>query len=42
MFQCNEQVEMSKFLYGLENTWMAIIDSQLYIIDRLSLDVSLE
>ena len=42
MFQCNEQVEMNKFLYGLEYTWMAIIDSQLYIIDRLSLDVSLE
>ena len=42
MFQCNEQVEMNKFLYGLENTWIAIIDSQLYIIDRLSLDVSLE
>ena len=38
MFQCNEHVEMSKFLCSLAGTWMAIIhvDSQFYIIDSLS------
>ena len=38
IFQCNERVEMNKFLC----TWMTIIDSLFYIIDSLSLDVSLE
>ena len=28
MFQCNEHVEMDKFLCSLACTWMAIIDSQ--------------
>ena len=42
MFRCNEHVEMSKFLCSLACTWMTIIDSQCYIIDSLSLDVSLE
>ena len=42
MFQYNEHVEMNKFLCSLACTWMAIIDSQFYIIDSLSLDVSLE
>ena len=42
MFQCNEHVEMNKLLCSLACTWMKIIDSQLYIIDSLSLDVSLE
>ena len=42
MFQCNEPVEMNKFLCSLACTWMTIIDSQFYIIDSLSLDVSLE
>ena len=42
MFQCNAHVEMNKFLCSLACTWMAIIDSQLYIIDSLSLDVSSE
>ena len=42
MFQCNEHVEMVKFSCSLACTWMAIIDSQFYIIDSLSLDVSLE
>ena len=42
MFQCNEHVEMNKFLCSLACTWMTIIDSQFYIIDSLSLDVSLE
>ena len=42
MFQCNEHVEMNKFLCSLACTWMPIIDSQFYIIDSLSLDVSLE
>ena len=41
-FQCNEHVEMNKFLCSLACTWMIIIDGQLYIIDSLSLDVSLE
>ena len=38
MFQCNEHVEMNKFLCSLACTWMKIIDSQFYIIDSLSLD----
>ena len=42
MFHCNEHVEMSKFLCSLAYTWMTIIDSQFYIIDSLSLDISLE
>ena len=42
MFQCNEYVEMNKFLCNLACTWMTIIDSQFYIIDSSSLDVSLE
>ena len=42
MFQCNEHVEMNKFFCSLACTWMTIIDSQFYIIDSLSLDVSLE
>ena len=33
MFQCNEHVEMNKFLCSLACTWMTIIDSQFYIID---------
>ena len=37
-----EHVEMNKFLCSLACTWMTIIDSQFYIIDSLSLDVSLE
>ena len=35
MFQCNEHVEMNKFLCSLACTWMTIIDSQFYIIDSL-------
>ena len=42
MFQCNEHVEMETFLCSLACTQMAKIDSQFYIIDSLSLDVSLE
>ena len=42
MFQCNENVEMNKFLCSLACTWMTIIDNQFYITDSLSLDVSLE
>ena len=42
MFQCNEHVEMNMFLCSLACTWMTIIDSQFYIIDSVSLDVSLE
>ena len=42
MFQCNEYVEMNKFLCSLACTWMTIIDSQFNIIDSLYLDVSLE
>ena len=42
LFQCNEHVEMNKFLCGLTCTWMTIIDSQFYIIVSLSFDVSLE
>ena len=42
MFQCNEHVEMNKLLCSLACTWITIIDSQFYIIDSLSLDVSLE
>ena len=33
MFQCNEHVEMNNFLCSLACTWMAIIESQFYIID---------
>ena len=40
--QCNEHVEMNKFLCSLSCTWMTIIDNQFYIIDSLSLDVSFE
>ena len=42
MFQCNEHVEMNNFLCSLACTWMTIIDSQFYIIDSSSLDVSFE
>ena len=42
MFQCKENVEMNKLLCGLACTWITMIDSQFYIIDSLSLDVSLE
>ena len=42
MFQCNEHVEMNKFLCSLTCTWMTVIDSQFYNINSLSLDVSLE
>ena len=42
MFQCNDNVEMNMFLCSLAYTGMTIIDSQFYIIDSLSLDVSLE
>ena len=42
MFQCNEHLEMKKFLCSLACTWMTIIDSQFYILDSLSSDVSLE
>ena len=40
MFQYNEHVEMNKRLCSLAYTWMTIKDSQFYIIDSLSLDVS--
>ena len=33
---------MNKFLCSLARTWMTVIDSQFYIIDRFSLDVSFE
>ena len=39
---CNEHLEMNMFLCSLACTWIPIIDSQLYIIDSLSLNVSLE
>ena len=42
LFQFNEHVEMNRFLCSLACTRMTIIDSQFYIIDSLSLDVSLE
>ena len=42
MFQCNEHLEMNTFLCSLACIWMTVIDSKLYIIDSLSLDVSLE
>ena len=42
IIQCNEHVEMNKFLCSLAFTWMTITDTQFYIIDCLSLDVSLE
>ena len=31
LFQCNEHLEMNKFLCSLACTWMTIIDSLLYI-----------
>ena len=40
MFKCNEHVEMDKFLCSL--ACISVIDSQVYIIDSLSLDVSME
>ena len=42
MFKCNAHVEINRFLCSLACTWMTIIDNQFYIIDSLSLDVSLE
>ena len=42
MLLCNEPVEINKRLCSLACTWVTIIDSQFYIIDSLSLDVSLE
>ena len=42
MLQCNEHMGMNKLLCSLVCTWITIIDSQLYIIDSLSVDVSLE
>ena len=42
MFQCNKHVEMTKFLCSLACTCMTIVDRKFYIIDSLSLDVSLE
>ena len=41
-FQCNEHVEMNKFLCSLSCSWMTIIDSQFDIIDSLSFNVPLE
>ena len=41
-WQCNEHLEMNKFLGSLACTWITKIDSQFYIIDSLSLDFSLE
>ena len=40
--QCNEHAEMNKRLCSLACTEITIIDSQFYISDSLSLDVSLE
>ena len=40
--QYNEHVEMNKFLCSLACTWTTIIDSPFYMIDSVSLDVSLE
>ena len=43
MFQCNEHVEMNKFcVVWHAPAWMSRIDRHFYIIDVLSLDVSLE
>ena len=42
MFQCNEHVEINKFLCSLASTRSTIIDRQFYTIESLSLDVSLE
>ena len=42
LFQCDEHVEMNKFLCSLACTWMTIIDSRFYITDSLTLDVSFE
>ena len=36
MSQCNEHVEMNKFLSSLACTWMTIKESQFYIMDSLS------
>ena len=41
MFQCNEHLKMNKFLCSLCSR-MTIIDSQFYVINSLSLEVSLE
>ena len=32
MFQCNEHVELNKFLCSLADTWMAIIESQFILL----------
>ena len=32
MFQCNEHVEMSKFLCSFACTWMTIIDNQFILL----------
>ena len=40
LFQCNEYVEMNKFMRSLACTWMTIIECQFYIIDSLSLNVA--
>ena len=40
IFQYNEHVEMNKFSCSLACTWITIIDSQFYVIDSLSLDIS--
>ena len=42
MFQCNEHVEMNKFLCSLACTLMTIIARQFYIIDSFPFDVSFE
>ena len=33
MFQCNEHVEINRFLCSLACTWITIIDSEFNIID---------
>ena len=40
LFHCNAHVEINKCLCSLACTWITTIDSQFYIIDSLSLDVS--
>ena len=42
MIQYDEHVEMNKLLCSLAYTSIIMINSQFYIIDSLSLDVSLE
>ena len=42
MFQCNEHVEMNKFLCSFACTWMTIIESQFYIIEIIIYYYSLE